>query len=82
MRPLLFAGVLIEGAVISYETNLTSGGAGARMVRHQVPLLCIEKIVLLSLRMVSVATGEILIEVLTEKTIFSHTVNQKIYLDL
>ena len=30
LRPLLFAGILIEGAVISYETNLESGGAGAR----------------------------------------------------
>ena len=28
--PLLFAGVLIEGAVLSYEANLESGGSGAR----------------------------------------------------
>ncbi|MDA0955177.1 MAG: hypothetical protein O2811_02910, partial [Proteobacteria bacterium] len=27
---LLFAGVIIEGAVIAYESNLRSGGAGAR----------------------------------------------------
>ena len=30
LRPLLFAGILIEGAVISYESNLESGGSGAR----------------------------------------------------
>ncbi len=30
--PLLFAGVLLEGSVISYDTNLKSGGAGARFL--------------------------------------------------
>ena len=30
LQPLLFAGVLLEGSVIAYDTNLTTGGVGAR----------------------------------------------------
>ena len=30
LKPLLFAGLLMEGGVIGYETNIKSGGAGAR----------------------------------------------------
>ena len=79
LRPLLFAGVLIEGAVISYETNLTSGGAGARWLGVSSSVMYREDSVTLSLRMVSVATGEILIEVLTEKTIFSYGKSDDIF---
>ena len=79
LRPLLFAGVLMEGAVISYETNLTSGGAGARYLGIGTSVMYREDSVTLSLRMVSVATGEILIEVLTEKTIFSYGKSEDIF---
>ena len=30
LPPLLFAGVLLEGGVISYDTNVLTGGLGAR----------------------------------------------------
>ena len=30
LKPLLFAGLLMEGGVVGYETNIKSGGAGAR----------------------------------------------------
>ena len=30
LQPLLFAGVIIEGGIIGYDTNITSGGRGAR----------------------------------------------------
>lgn len=30
LTPLLFAGVLIEGGIIAYETNILTGGVGAR----------------------------------------------------
>lgn len=29
LKPLLFAGILLEGGVISYDTNILTGGAGA-----------------------------------------------------
>jgi len=70
--PLLFAGVLLEGAVLSFESNLTSGGAGARYLGVGGSVQYREDAVSVTLRMISVATGEILIEVLSQKTIFSY----------
>jgi len=79
LRPLLFAGVLIEGAVISYETNLTTGGVGARYLGIGKSVQYREDSVAITLRMVSVATGEILIEVMTEKTIFSYGKSEDVF---
>ena len=79
LRPLLFAGVLIEGAVISYESNLSTGGTGARYLGIGSSIQYREDSVTVSLRMVSVATGEILIEVMTEKTIFSYGKSEDVF---
>jgi len=79
LRPLLFAGVLIEGAVISYETNLATGGMGARYLGIGSSIQYREDSVAVTLRMVSVATGEILIEVMTEKTIFSYGKSEDVF---
>ena len=70
--PLLFAGVLLEGAVISYETNLSTGGVGARYLGIGKSAQYRQDNITVSLRMVSVATGEILVEVMSQKTIFSY----------
>ena len=76
LPPLPFAGILLEGGVIAYDTNLRTGGGGARYLglgsNHQYR----EDKVTVSLRMVSVTTGEVLIEVLTSKTIFSYAESQ------
>ena len=77
--PLLFAGVLLEGAVISYDSNLTSGGIGARYLGIGTSIQYREDNVTVSLRMVSVATGEILIEVLSQKTIFSYGKSEDVF---
>ena len=79
LRPLLFAGVLIEGAVIAYESNLASGGIGARYLGIGSSIQYREDSVTVTLRMVSVATGEILIEVMTEKTIFSYGKSEDVF---
>tara|TARA_B100001778_G_scaffold334717_1_gene347345 strand:+ start:2804 stop:3646 length:843 start_codon:yes stop_codon:yes gene_type:complete len=79
LRPLLFAGVLIEGAVIAYETNLNTGGIGARYLGIGSSAQYREDSVTTTLRMVSVATGEILIEVMTEKTIFSYGKSEDVF---
>ena len=70
--PLLFAGVLLEGAVISYETNLSTGGVGARYLGIGKSAQYRQDNITVSLRMVSVATGEILVEVMSQKTRFSY----------
>ena len=79
LQPLLFAGVLIEGAVIAYESNLATGGTGARYLGIGSSIQYREDSVAVTLRMVSVATGEILIEVMTEKTIFSYGKSEDVF---
>jgi len=79
LRPLLFAGILIEGAVISYEANLESGGIGARYLGIGNSVQYREDNITVSLRMVSVATGEVLLEVLSQKTIFSYGKSEDIF---
>ncbi len=70
-EPLLFAGLIIEGGIVDYNTNLLSGGVGARYLGIGNSKQYREDTVVISLRLVSVSTGEILIEILTSKTILS-----------
>ena len=79
LAPLLFAGILIEGAVISYEANLKSGGSGARYLGIGNSIQYREDNITVSLRMVSVATGEVLLEVLSQKTIFSYGKSEDVF---
>ena len=79
LRPLLFAGILIEGAVISYEANLESGGIGARYLGIGNSVQYREDNITVSMRMVSVATGEVLLEVLSRKTIFSYGKSEDVF---
>jgi len=79
LAPLLFAGILMEGAVISYESNLESGGIGARYLGIGTSIQYREDNVTVSIRMVSVATGEVLLEVLSQKTIFSYGKSEDVF---
>ena len=79
IKPLLFAGVLLEGAVVSYDSNLATGGAGARYLGIGTSVQYREDTITVSLRMVSVATGEILVEVMSSKTILSYGQSQDLF---
>ena len=69
--PLLFAGLIIEGGIVDYNTNLLTGGIGARYLGIGNSKQYREDTVVVSLRLVSVSTGEILMEILTSKKILS-----------
>jgi curli production assembly/transport component CsgG len=69
--PLLFAGLIIEGGIVDYNTNLLTGGVGARYLGVGGSKQYREDTVVVSIRVVSVSTGEILLENLTTKTILS-----------
>ena len=66
-----FAGLIMEGAIVDYNTNLLTGGIGARYLGVGSSKQYREDTIVVSLRVVSVGTGEILIENLTTKTILS-----------
>jgi curli production assembly/transport component CsgG len=79
MKPLLFAGLLFQGGVISYEANLKSGGLGARYLGIGNSKQYREDTIIISLRLVSVSTGEVLIETSVSKSILSTSVSQDIF---
>jgi curli production assembly/transport component CsgG len=79
VKPLLFAGLLMEGGVVGYETNVKSGGAGARYLGIGALKEYRQDSVTISLRTVSVSTGKILIEVLVTKTILSSAVSSDVF---
>ena len=72
LKPLLFAGLLIEGGVVGYESNLECGGLGARYfgiggtTEYRVDQVTV------AVRIVSVQTGEVLLTTATEKRIASY----------
>lgn len=72
LQPLLFAGMIIEGGVIGYDTNLESGGRGARTLGIGYVKQYRRDAVTVSMRAVSVLTGEVLLNVQTRKTILSY----------
>ena len=55
----------------SYNTNLNTGGVGSRILGISGSKQYREDTVLVSIRVVSVSTGEVLIENLTTRTILS-----------
>jgi len=69
--PLIYAGLILEGGIVDYNTNLLTGGVGARYLGIGNSKQYREDKVVVSIRMVSVSTGEILIEILTSKAILS-----------
>lgn len=75
LRPMLVAGLMIEGGIVGYDTNLRSGGAGARImgIGNSVQYRVDEVVV--ALRLVSVHTGEVLLTTAVSKTIYSTAQN-------
>jgi len=72
LQPLLFAGMIIEGGVIGYDTNILTGGRGARTLGIGVSKQYRKDVVTVSMRAVSVLTGEIILNVQARKTILSY----------
>lgn len=71
LPPLRFAGVLLDGGVIGYDTNETTGGVGASYLGIGGNVSYRQDIVTVALRAVSVQTGRVLASVTTTKTIYS-----------
>lgn len=71
LPPLLFAGVLLEGGIIGYDSNTKTGGSGARFLGIGGKTQYREDTVTIYLRAVSVKTGEVLTTVSTRKSIAS-----------
>tara|TARA_B100000902_G_scaffold282710_1_gene268731 strand:+ start:572 stop:1522 length:951 start_codon:yes stop_codon:yes gene_type:complete len=71
VQPLLFAGIIIEGGIVGYDTNIQTGGSGARTLGLGYSQQYRQDVVTISMRAVSVLTGEVLLNVQTRKSILS-----------
>ena len=69
---MLFAGLIIEGGIVGYDSNVVSGGVGARYFGIGMSEMYRTDQVTVSLRVVAVQTGEILLTVHATKTIASY----------
>jgi curli production assembly/transport component CsgG len=76
---LLFAGILLEGGIISYDSNTQTGGLGARFLAIGASTQYRQSTVTLYLRAVSVRTGEVLANVVTQKAVASVGVSSGLF---
>lgn len=79
LPPLLFAGVILEGGIISYESNILTGGAGVRYFGADLSGQYREDRVSIYIRAVSTANGKVLKTVYTTKSILSQEVSVGVF---
>ncbi len=79
LPPLLFAGILLEGGIISYDSNIITGGFGARYFGAGASNQYREDRITIYLRAVSTSTGKILKTVYISKTILSQAIDVNLF---
>lgn len=71
LKPMTVAGVMIDGGIIGYDSNTKSGGHGARFLGIGASEQYRVDEIVISLRLVSVNSGEVLLSTAVSKTIYS-----------
>lgn len=71
LPPLALAGVILEGGIIDYNSNVLTGGTGFAVLGIGPYTQYTQDQVVISMRLVSVQTGEILTSVTIEKNLLS-----------
>ena len=71
LKPMVFAGLILEGGIIGYDSNVAVGGVGARYLGLGAQTEYRVDTVTVVMRVVSVSTGKVLLSIATEKTIAS-----------
>jgi curli production assembly/transport component CsgG len=79
LKPLKFAGLIVEGGVVGYDSNIMTGGRGARYLGIGLQQQYRVDNVTISMRIVSVSTGEVLLTVAIEKTILSVSMGSSVF---
>lgn len=76
---LVAANILLEGGIVAYDTNLMTGGAGARYFgigadeQYRVDQITV------NLRAVDIRSGRVLHSVLTSKTVYSKAISVDVF---
>ncbi|GAA5234914.1 curli production assembly/transport protein CsgG [Verticiella sediminum] len=76
---LLPAAIMVDGGVIAYESNVRTGGAGARFLGIGMSTQYRVDQVTVNLRSVDIRNGQILHSVSTTKTIYSYELHPSVF---
>jgi len=79
LPPLLFAGIILEGGIISYDSNIITGGMGARYFGTGASSKYREDRITIYLRAVSTSNGKILKTIYISKTILSQAISASVF---
>jgi len=71
LPPLTTAKILLEGGIISYDSNTKTGGFGAEYFGIGASELYREDVISVYMRAIDVRTGQVLVSVSTSKTVLS-----------
>ena len=71
LQPLMHAGIIVTGGIVGYDSNLATGGAGARYLGIGASQEWQYDVVSVNLRAVSTSSGEVLANVIARKPIAS-----------
>lgn len=71
LPPLVVAGVMVEGGIVGYDSNITTGGVGARVLGIGADKMYRRDEVTVILRLVSISTGEVLLSSGVTKSVLS-----------
>ena len=72
LPPMMFAGIIMEGAIVGYDSNTITGGTGLRIFGIGASTQYQSDTVTVTLRTVSVSSGEVLTSVTVTKTVLSY----------
>jgi curli production assembly/transport component CsgG len=72
LPPMMFAGIIMEGAIVGYDSNTITGGTGLRIFGIGASTQYQSDTVTVTLRTVSVGSGEVLTTVTVTKTVLSY----------
>jgi len=79
LPPLLYAGLILEGGIVSYDTNIVTGGLGARYFGLGASTQYRQDRITIYLRAVSTNNGQILKTVYVSKTILSQALDASLF---
>lgn len=79
LTPLIVAGIMIDGGIVGYDSNIGTGGIGARFLGVGATQEYRKDEVTIMLRLISINTGEILLSTGVTKTVFSTGVNANVF---
>ena len=79
LKPILFAGIILEGGIISFESDIKTGGNGARYLGIGNTSQYRIDDVTVSIRAILVQTGEVMLNTTVSKTILSAGVSRDVF---